>query len=327
MHVLEAKLRVLVTGGAGFIGSNYVRKVLDGSFKGISSVTVLDKLTYAGTLSNFEGIPLDSFEFINGDICNEELVAKLASRHDAIINFAAESHVDRSITNSRDFIQTNVLGTQTLLDAAKASDCGIFIQISTDEVYGSISKGSWPETDPLLPNSPYAASKASADLIARSYFRTHGLDVRITRCSNNYGPNQFPEKVIPLFITNLIDGLKVPVYGKGDNIRDWLHVNDHCLGIHSVLLNGQAGEIYNIGGGTELTNLELTLKLLNLLGKDESDIQHVADRLGHDTRYSVDISKISRELSYRPQVPFEQGLKETVEWYKENPSWWRPLKK
>jgi dTDP-glucose 4,6-dehydratase len=179
----------------------------------------------------------------------------------------------------------------------------------------------------LLPNSPYAASKASADLIARSYFRTHGLDVRITRCSNNYGPNQFPEKVIPLFITNLIDGLKVPVYGKGDNIRDWLHVNDHCLGIHSVLLNGQAGEIYNIGGGTELTNLELTLKLLNLLGKDESDIQHVADRLGHDTRYSVDISKISRELSYRPQVPFEQGLKETVEWYKENPSWWRPLKK
>ena len=327
MHILEAKLRVLVTGGAGFIGSNYVRKVLDGSFKGISSVTVLDKLTYAGTLSNFEGIPLESFEFIKGDICNEELVTKLASRHDAIINFAAESHVDRSISNSRDFIQTNVLGTQTLLDAAKASDCGIFIQISTDEVYGSISKGSWPETDPLLPNSPYAASKASADLIARSYFRTHGLDVRITRCSNNYGPNQFPEKVIPLFITNLIDGLKVPVYGKGDNIRDWLHVNDHCLGIHSVLLNGQAGEIYNIGGGTELTNLELTLKLLNLLGKDESDIQHVADRLGHDTRYSVDISKISRELSYRPQVPFEQGLKETVEWYRENPSWWRPLKK
>jgi dTDP-glucose 4,6-dehydratase len=327
MHILEAKLRVLVTGGAGFIGSNYVRKVLDGSFQGITSLTILDKLTYAGTLSNFACISTDSFEFIKGDICDDELVTKLMSRHDAVINFAAESHVDRSIHSSRDFIQTNVMGTQTLLDAAKASDCGVFVQISTDEVYGSISEGSWPETDPLLPNSPYAASKASADLIARSYFRTHGLDVRITRCSNNYGPNQFPEKVIPLFITNLIDGLKVPVYGKGDNIRDWLHVNDHCSGIHSVLLNGRGGEIYNIGGGTELTNLELTNKLLNLLGKDESDIQHVADRLGHDTRYSVDISKITRELSYMPQVPFEQGLRETVEWYKENESWWRPLKK
>lgn len=327
MHILEAKLRVLVTGGAGFIGSNYVRKVLDGSFQGITSLTVLDKLTYAGTLSNFAGISTESFEFIKGDICDDELVSKLMSRHDAVINFAAESHVDRSIHSSRDFIQTNVMGTQTLLDAAKASDCRVFVQISTDEVYGSISEGSWPETDPLLPNSPYAASKASADLIARSYFRTHGLDVRITRCSNNYGPNQFPEKVIPLFITNLIDGLKVPVYGKGDNIRDWLHVNDHCSGIHSVLLNGRGGEIYNIGGGTELTNLELTNKLLNLLGKDESDIQHVADRLGHDTRYSVDISKITRELSYMPQVPFEQGLRETVEWYKENESWWRPLKK
>lgn len=327
MHILEAKLRVLVTGGAGFIGCNYVRKVLDGSFQGITSLTVLDKLTYAGTLSNFAGISTDSFEFIKGDICDDELVSKLMSRHDAVINFAAESHVDRSIHSSRDFIQTNVMGTQTLLDAAKASDCGVFVQISTDEVYGSISEGSWPETDPLLPNSPYAASKASADLIARSYFRTHGLDVRITRCSNNYGPNQFPEKIIPLFITNLIDGLKVPVYGKGDNIRDWLHVNDHCSGIHSVLLNGRGGEIYNIGGGTELTNLELTNKLLNLLGKDESDIQHVADRLGHDARYSVDISKITRELSYMPQVSFEQGLRETVEWYKENESWWRPLKK
>jgi len=319
-------MRILVTGGAGFIGSNFVRRILDGSLPGASSVTVLDKLTYAGTLTNLAGLPQDSFEFIRGDICDLELTQELAKRHDAVINFAAESHVDRSISGSRDFIQTNVLGTQTLLDAARVGSVGTFVQVSTDEVYGSISDGSWPETDPLLPNSPYAASKASADLIVRSYYRTYGLDARITRCSNNYGPNQFPEKIIPLFVTNLIDGLKVPIYGGGSNVRDWLHVDDHCRGIHAVLTHGKAGEIYNIGGGTELTNMELTNKILSLMSRDNSSIEYVEDRLGHDLRYSVDITKISNELGYRPLVDLEQGLRATVEWYQENESWWRPLK-
>lgn len=320
-------MKLLVTGGAGFIGSNFVRRVLDGSLSGVSSITILDKLTYAGTLANLSALPRDSFEFVQGDICDQKLVTSLASRHDAIVNFAAESHVDRSITGARDFVLTNVLGTQTLLDAARGEGVATFIQVSTDEVYGSIASGSWTETEPLLPNSPYAASKASADLIARSYYKTYGLDVRITRCSNNYGPNQFPEKVIPLFITNLIDGVKVPVYGNGSNVRDWLHVDDHCRGIFSVLTGGRAGEIYNIGGGTELTNLELTQKILNLMGKDESFIEHVADRLGHDIRYSVNIDKISDELGYYPTVAWEVGIAKTVEWYQENEAWWRPLKK
>lgn len=320
-------MKVLVTGGAGFIGSNFVRKVLDGSLGGISSLTVIDKLTYAGTMTNLAELPKDSFEFIQGDICDQDLALKLASRHDAIINFAAESHVDRSIAGSRDFVLTNVLGTQTLLDAARIGGIKVFVQISTDEVYGSITKGSWPETDPLLPNSPYAASKAAADLISRSYYKTHGLDVRITRCSNNYGPNQFPEKIIPLFITNLINGLKLPVYGNGSNVRDWLHVDDHCRGIHAVLMGGRAGEVYNIGGGTELTNIELTHQILNLMGKDDSNIKYVDDRLGHDIRYSVDISKISRELGYSPRVNWRDGLEQTVAWYQENEEWWRPLLK
>ena len=320
-------MKILVTGGAGFIGSNFVRRVLDGSFGGISSITVLDKLTYAGTLTNLSTLPCDSFEFIHGDICNQDLTLKLALRNDAIVNFAAESHVDRSIAGSRDFILTNVLGTQTLLEAARLGGVQTFVQVSTDEVYGSIIQGSWPETDPLLPNSPYAASKASADLIARSYHKTYGMNVRITRCSNNYGPNQFPEKVIPLFVTNLIDGLKVSVYGNGANIRDWLHVDDHCRGIHSVLMRGRPGEIYNIGGGTELTNMQLTTKILTLMGKSESNIEYVADRLGHDIRYSVNISKITQELGYQPLVNWEEGLAQTVNWYKENESWWRPLKK
>lgn len=319
-------MKLLVTGGAGFIGSNFVRRVLDGSFSGVSSLTILDKLTYAGTLTNLSAFPRDSFEFIQGDICDQKLVTSLASRHNAIVNFAAESHVDRSITGARDFVLTNVLGTQTLLEAARAEGVATFVQVSTDEVYGTIASGSWTETEPLLPNSPYAASKASGDLIARSYYRTYGLDVRITRCSNNYGPNQFPEKVIPLFITNLIDGVKVPVYGNGSNVRDWLHVDDHCRGIFSVLTGGRAGEIYNIGGGTELTNLELTQKILNLMGKDESFIEHVADRLGHDIRYSVNIDKISHELGYYPLVDWEVGIAKTVEWYRENEAWWRPLK-
>jgi len=320
-------MRLLVTGGAGFIGSNFVRRIIDGAFPGISHVTVLDKLTYAGTLKNLEMLPDNSFEFIKGDISDSGLVSELSKRHDAIVNFAAESHVDRSITGARDFIETNVLGVQNLLAAALTNEVKTFVQISTDEVYGTISKGSWSEEFPLLPNSPYSASKASADLICRSYHRTFGLDVRVTRCSNNYGPYQFPEKVIPLFITNLIENKKVPLYGKGLNVRDWLHVDDHCQGIFAVLSAGKPGNIYNIGGGRELTNRELTNLILEKFGRDESNIEYVADRLGHDLRYSVSHEKITQELGYQPKVRFEDGLEQTIEWYKNNESWWRPLKK
>jgi len=321
-------VRILVTGGAGFIGSNYVRRIADGTLGGVSKITVLDKLTYAGTLTNLSEVSDSSYDFIEGDICDAELVGKLVPENDLVVNFAAESHVDRSINGAKDFVVTNVLGTQTLLDAVRKSDVKTFLQVSTDEeVYGSIAEGSWPETDPLLPNSPYAASKASADLICRSYFNTHGTDIRVTRCSNNYGRNQFPEKVIPLFVTNLIDNKKVPVYGSGLNVRDWLHVDDHCRGIHLALTKGKAGEIYNIGGGTELNNLELTNKILNIMGKGQESIEYVEDRKGHDLRYSVDITKISNELGYAPQVDWEVGLVETINWYQENEAWWRPLKK
>ena len=320
-------MRILVTGGAGFIGSNFVRRIIDGTYSGFSAVTVLDKLTYAGTLTNLSELPADSFEFVKGDICDSELVGRLVNEHDLVVNFAAESHVDRSINGAKDFVITNVLGTQTLLDAVKSSNVQTYLQVSTDEVYGSIAQGSWPETDPLLPNSPYAASKASADLLCRSYFKTHGLDIRVTRCSNNYGRNQFPEKVIPLFITNLHEGKKVPVYGTGMNVRDWLHVDDHCRGIYLVLTKGVAGEIYNIGGGTELSNLQLTNQVLELMGKNEDSIEFVEDRKGHDLRYSVDISKISEQLGYKPMVNWESGLEETVEWYRANEAWWRPLLK
>jgi dTDP-glucose 4,6-dehydratase len=320
-------MRVLVTGGAGFIGSNFVRRVVDGSLSGIDHVTVLDKLTYAGTFTNLEMLPTGSFEFVQGDIGNSELVNKFASQYDAIVNFAAESHVDRSITGARDFIETNVLGTQNLLDCALRNGIKTFVQISTDEVYGTIDEGSWDEKYPLLPNSPYSASKASADLLVRAHHRTFGLDTRITRCSNNYGPHQFPEKVIPLFVTNLIDKKKVPVYGKGINVRDWLHVDDHCRGIHAVLMKGRSGEIYNIGGGRELTNRELTSIILEKMGRDDSSIEYVQDRLGHDFRYSVKIEKISSELGYAPKVNFEDGISETIDWYRSNEKWWRPLKK
>jgi dTDP-glucose 4,6-dehydratase len=320
-------MRLLVTGGAGFIGSNFVRRIVDGSFSGISQVTVLDKLTYAGTLKNLEMLPENSFEFIRGDISDPGLVSDLVKRNDAIVNFAAESHVDRSITGARDFIKTNILGIQNLLAAALTNEVKTFVQISTDEVYGTISKGSWDEDFPLLPNSPYSASKASADLICRSYYRTFGMDVRVTRCSNNYGPYQFPEKIIPLFITNLIEDKKVPLYGKGLNVRDWLHVDDHCQGIFAVLTSGKPGNIYNIGGGRELTNRELTDLILRKFSRDESSIEYVADRLGHDLRYSVSHEKITRELGYQPKIKFEEGLEQTIEWYKNNESWWRPLKK
>ena len=319
-------MKVLVTGGAGFIGSNYVRRVVDGSLKGVSSITVLDKLTYAGTLTNLQKLTKDSFQFIHGDICDTNLVNEIIPGFDTVINFAAESHVDRSIAGSREFVTTNVLGVQNLLDASKNSGIERFVHVSTDEVYGTIPEGSWPETDPLLPNSPNAASKAAADLLARSYHRTHGLDVRVTRCSNNYGPYQFPEKVIPLFVTNLIEGRKVPVYGSGLNVRDWLHVDDHCQAIHAVLTKGKAGEIYNIGGGLELTNLELTQMILQSFNRGSESIDYVEDRKGHDLRYSVDWTKINRELGYEPQVKFEDGLKDTIQWYRDNETWWKPLK-
>lgn len=320
-------MRVLVTGGAGFIGSNFVRMIVNGSLDGVSSVTVLDKLTYAGTLANLSSLPKNSFEFVKGDICDQNLVDRLARRHDSIVNFAAESHVDRSITGAKDFVVTNILGAQTLLDAARNGGVDRFVQVSTDEVYGSIKVGSSKETDRLLPNSPYSASKASADLLVRSYYQTYNLDTRTTRSSNNYGTHQYPEKVIPLFVTNLLDGLKVSVYGDGLNVRDWLHVDDNCRAIHLVLTRGKAGEVYNIGGGAELTNAELTKRIISLLEEDSQSIEFVTDRLGHDFRYSVDFTKISQDLGYLPRVQFETGLRETIDWYKNNESWWRKLKK
>ena len=322
-------MKIVVTGGAGFIGSNYVRNVLSGAYPEVSDaqVVVLDKLTYAGSRENLAPVDGSSrLTFVQGDICDPELVESVLAGADSVVHFAAESHVDRSISGAADFVLTNVLGTQTLLEAARRAGVRRFVHVSTDEVYGSIPVGSWPETHPLEPNSPYSASKAGSDLLARAYSRTHGLDVCITRCSNNYGPDQFPEKVIPLFVTNLLDGGRVPLYGDGGNVRDWLHVDDHCRGIQLVLEKGRAGEVYNIGGGTELSNKELTGRLLEACGADWSSVDHVADRLGHDRRYSVDITKISSELGYAPEVDFAAGLAETVAWYRDNRAWWEPLK-
>ena len=321
-------MNILVTGGAGFIGSNFVRMIMSKKFEGISSVSVLDKLTYAGVKANLANLDESKgFKFFEGDICDHVLVKELISGIDAVVNFAAESHVDRSISGAADFVQTNIVGVQVLLDAIKAAGRKIrFLQVSTDEVYGSIESGSWTEDWPLQPNSPYSASKAGGELLARSYNKTHGMDVVITRCSNNYGTNHFPEKLIPLFITNLIEGKKVPVYGTGENVRDWLHVDDHCRGIFSVLINGRSGEVYNIGGGRELTNNEITKLILEAMGADESSIEYVEDRKGRDLRYSVDWTKINRELSYEPQVKFEDGLRETIQWYRDNEAWWKPLK-
>jgi dTDP-glucose 4,6-dehydratase len=322
------EMKILVTGAAGFIGSNFVRMITNGQLQGISGVKVLDKLTYAGVKENLKPAQiLPSYQFIQGDICDPAQVSELISDVDAVLNFAAESHVDRSISGASDFVQTNIVGVQVLLDAIKTSGRKTrFLQVSTDEVYGSIEEGSWTEKWPLLPNSPYSASKASGELLARSYNRTHGIDVVITRCSNNYGTHHFPEKLIPLFITNLIEGKKVPVYGTGKNVRDWLHVDDHCRGIYSVLMNGRSGEVYNIGGGRELTNNEITSLILEAMGADESSIEYVEDRKGHDLRYSVDWTKINRELGYEPQVKFEDGLRETIQWYRDNEAWWKPLK-
>jgi dTDP-glucose 4,6-dehydratase len=319
-------MRILITGGAGFIGSNYLREMLAHPIGGLREIVVLDALTYSGTESNYEGLDRDQFRFIHGDIRNNALVESVTKDIDIIVHFAAESHVDRSIDSARIFMETNVVGTETLLNAAVKNEVKNFIHVSTDEVYGSIENGSWTEEFPVSPNSPYAASKASSDLVALAFFRTHGLDVRVTRCSNNYGPRQFPEKVIPLFVTNILEGKKVPLYGNGSNIRDWLHVSDHCNALNLVLEKGKAGEIYNIGGGRELSNLELTNLILNELGVDESSIERVEDRKGHDFRYSLNIDKIKRELGYRPQVNFEDGIKETIQWYRDNAYWWKDLK-
>ena len=321
-------MRLLVTGAAGFIGSNFVRMIASGQVEGISSVVILDKLTYAGIKANLtQAESFSNYLFFEGDICDSSLVTSLLDDVDAVVNFAAESHVDRSILGAADFVQTNIVGVQVFLDAIKSSKRKIrFLQVSTDEVYGSIASGSWTEESPLLPNSPYSASKASGDLLARSYNRTHGMDVVITRCSNNYGTHHFPEKLIPLFITNLLEGKRLPVYGTGENVRDWLHVDDHCRGIYQVLMNGLSGEVYNIGGGRELTNNEITSLILDAMGADESSIEYVEDRKGHDLRYSIDWSKINRELGYEPKVKFEDGLRETIQWYRENETWWKPLK-
>jgi dTDP-glucose 4,6-dehydratase len=322
-------MRVLVTGGAGFIGSHYVRSVLTGAWGGPepSQVVVLDKLTYAGNLENLAPVRDDErLSIVEGDILDRPTVDRLMGEVDAVVHFAAESHVDRSILGAADFVMTNVVGTQTLLDSALKHGVEKFVHVSTDEVYGSIEQGSWDEQQSLQPNSPYSASKASSDLLARAYFRTHRLPVCMTRCSNNYGPYQFPEKVIPLFVTNLVDGDQVPLYGEGSNVRDWLHVDDHCRGIHLVLADGRPGEVYNIGGGTELTNKELTGLLLEATGAGWDRVRQVPDRLGHDLRYSVDITKIATELGYRPEVSFERGLAETVAWYRTHREWWEPLK-
>ncbi len=321
-------MRVVITGAAGFIGSRMSEVVLDEADRlGYDEIVLFDALTYSGRLENLEAVLADPrVSFIKGTI-NDELVADevLAGAH-AVVHLAAESHVDRSIVGARLFYETNVLGTQQLLESARRSGVERFVHVSTDEVYGSIDEGAWREDHLLAPNSPYSSSKAGSDLAALAYQRTYGLNVMVTRCSNNYGPRQFPEKLIPLFVTNLFDGQSVPLYGDGLNVRDWLFVDDHCRGILRVLEGGRPGEIYNIGGGTELTNVEITRLLLELCGADESMIQPVDDRPGHDRRYCVDWAKIKDELGYRPAVDFKEGLARTVKWYRENEAWWRPLK-
>ncbi len=314
---------LLVTGGAGFIGSNFIRHIL-GKYPDYH-VTNLDKLTYCGNLENLRDVEKNrQYRFVKGDITDKQTVEKLVKGCDSIINFAAESHVDRSIQDASEFVRTNVFGTYTLLEAAKKSGIELVIQISTDECYGSIARGYSKEGDPLEPNSPYSATKAGADLLARSYFVTFKLPVIITRSSNNFGPYQYPEKVIPLFITNLMVGKKVPLYADGMNVRDWLFVADNCEAIDVVMHKGKAGEIYNIGAGSEITNMELTHTLLKILGKDESSIEYVKDRPGHDKRYALDISKLSA-LGWKPRHEFRTALELTVEWYQSNKAWWDRL--
>lgn len=318
-------MRLIIAGGAGFIGSCFVRKVLDGQFPEFTDLLVIDKLTYSGNTNNFGKYSIKDFEFIEGDICDRELLLKFIKSQDIIINFAAESHVDRSIQNATKFVISNVLGFQTLLEVSRTKNVKMLIQVSTDEVYGSILEGSWTEFSPLLPNSPYAASKASADLFARAYHQTYDIDVRITRCGNNYGPYQFPEKLIPLAITNLLQSKSVPIYGSGNNVRDWIHVDDHCKAIYSIIKLGSAGEVYNIGPGTKLTNLELIDKILGYMGKTQKNLEFVSDRLGHDLRYSLNSTHLNKTQNFLPEIDFDVGLKSTIEWYQENRNWWSNL--
>jgi dTDP-glucose 4,6-dehydratase len=318
-------VEVLVTGGAGFIGSNYVRHAL--ASHPDWRVTTLDKLTYAGRLENLHDV-MDHprHAFVRGDIADADVSRPLVEQSNLVVHFAAETHVDRSILEAGDFIRTDVIGTFVLLEAArKATGLRRFVQISTDEVYGSVPTGASRETDELKPRNPYAASKAGADRLAYSYWATYGVPVVVTRASNNYGPYQFPEKVIPLFVTNAIDGQPVPLYGDGLNVRDWLHVLDHCRAIDLVIERGEAGQVYNIGGGNEVANIDLTRRILGLLGRPESLIRPVADRPGHDRRYALDTTKL-RGLGWLPQAEFASGLAETVDWYRQNEWWWRPIK-
>jgi dTDP-glucose 4,6-dehydratase len=313
--------RILVTGGAGFIGSHYVRTLL--AQENELHVTVLDRLTYAGNPANLapvRGHP--GFRFVTGDICDPQAVDRAVADADEIVHFAAETHVDRSITGGQEFVRTNVLGTQVLLGAAVRHGVRRFVHVSTDEVYGSIPDGSWPEEHPLQPSSPYSASKASSDLLALSHHTTYGLDVCVTRCCNNFGPAQYPEKVIPLFVTRLLNGRKVPLYGTGDNTREWMHVDDHVAALECVRTAGRAGEAYNIGSGVELTNRQLTAALLEQCGADWDSVELVRDRPGHDQRYSVDTAKIRRELGWAPRRDFRTALAETVDWYRKNDGWW-----
>ena len=321
-------MRLLITGVAGFIGSRFAEVMLEqGPALGYDEFVLVDALTYSGRLENLEAVlPDPRVRFIHASINDAAAMDAAMEGVNAVVHLAAESHVDRSIAGAAPFFVTNVLGTQQLLESARRSGVQRFVHVSTDEVYGSIDEGSWREDHVLAPNSPYSASKAGSDLAALAYHSTFGMHVSVTRCSNNYGPRQFPEKVIPLFVSNLVDGLTVPLYGDGLNVRDWLHVDDHCQGIALVLAGGRAGEIYNIGGGTELTNVDLTHRILELCGVGEDRIVRVADRLGHDRRYSVDCTKISTELGYAPKVPFAEGLASTVAWYQANEAWWRPLK-
>jgi dTDP-glucose 4,6-dehydratase len=317
-------MRILVTGGAGFVGSHYVRSLLGGEASPRAEVTVLDKLTYAGNLSSLEPVA-DRFRFVHGDICDAGLAADVVPGHDLVVNFAAESHVDRSILSAGDFVRTNVLGTQILLQACLDAGVPKVVHVSTDEVYGSIDVGSWDEESRIAPSSPYSAAKAGGDLLAMAYWRTHGLPVCVTRCGNNYGPYQYPEKVIPLFVTDLLDGRDVPLYGDGGNVRDWIHVDDHCRAIRLVAERGEPGEVYHIAGTVELTNVELTERVLALLGCGWERVRHVPDRKGHDRRYSLSDAKL-RALGYAPGIGFEGGLAETVRWYAGNRAWWEPLR-
>jgi len=315
---------LLVTGGSGFIGSNFIRHML-GKYPDYKIIN-LDKMTYAGNPDNLKDVENNlNYSFVCGDICDPDVVNKVVQRVDHLVHFAAESHVDRSIEDGSVFVRTNVLGTHTLLESALKHNIKRFVHISTDEVYGSILDGSFKETDILTPSSPYSSSKAGSDLLAQSYHITHNLPVIITRCTNNFGPYQYPEKLIPLFVTNLVDNKKVPVYGTGRNVRDWIHVLDHCKAVDFVLHNGSIGEIYNIGGGAEKTNLVITQKLLEILGKNDSMIEYVEDRPGHDLRYSIDCSKLM-EMGWAPEYDFNDGLKETAKWYVDNRWWWEKLK-